>query len=123
MIEIRDVLSQYDPKNIYNMDESGLFYRLGPSRTYLTANESKRGTRSTEFQKQKSRISIVMCVNCDGCHILPVCHIGTSTNPHCFRDPGFTSLKEKYWAQPNEWMDSDGLWRWINFWYCEVKKI
>ena len=108
MVEIRDVLSQYDPKNIYNIDESALFCRLGPSRTYLTVNGSRRDKRGTESQKQKNRISIVMRVNCDGCHILPVCYIGTATNPHCFRDPRFASLKENYWdSQTDGWTAMD----------------
>ena len=105
------------------MDESALLYRLGPSRTYLTANESRRDTRGTEFQKQKRSISILMCINFDGSHILPTCYIGTATNPHCFCDPRFASLKEDYWGQPNRWMDSNGYRRWINFWYSEVKTI
>ena len=123
ILEIRDVLSQYDPKNIYVTDESVLFYRLGPSRTYLTANESRRDTRRAEFQKHRRHISFAMCVNCDGSHILPVSYIGTAKNPHCFRDPRFTSLKENYWAQENGSMSSNGFRRWINFWYGEVKKI
>ena len=101
MIEIRAILSQCDSKNIRNIDESALFYILCPSDTYLTANGSRRDTRGTEFKKQKRRFSIVMCVNSDGSHVFPVWYIGTATNPHCFRDPRFTSLKEKYWAQSN----------------------
>ena len=30
MQEIRDISSEFDIRNIYNMDESGLFYRMGP---------------------------------------------------------------------------------------------
>ena len=123
IIEIREGLSQHDPKNIYSKDESALYYRLGPSRSYLAANEIRQDARGTEFQKHKRRISIVMCVNYDGSHIFSVSYNGTATNPHCFNDPRFTSLKEKYYAQPNKWIQSNGFWRWINFWYSELKKI
>ena len=122
MIEIRDVLSQYDPKNIYNMDESGLFYRLGPSRTYLAANESRNDTRGTELQKHERRFSIVMWVNSDGSHILSVSYLGTAMNPNFFGDPRFAPLKGNNWSWPDGWMDCNGFRRWINFWNSEVKK-
>ena len=32
MVVIRDITSTYEAQNIYNMDESGLLYRMGPSR-------------------------------------------------------------------------------------------
>ena len=77
MIEIRDVLSQSDPKNIYSMDESGLFYRLVLSCTYQDASKKRSDTRRTELQKQKRRISIVMCADSDGSNILPVSYVGS----------------------------------------------
>ena len=111
MIAILDVLSQYDPKNIYDMDESALFYRLSPNRTYLTAKESRRHTKRTEFQKHKRRISIVMCVNCDYSYIRPLSYMGTATNMHCFGDPRFNSLEQNIWrSRTYRWtaMDSGG---------------
>ena len=41
MQEIRDIPSKYDFRNIYNMDESGLFYHIGPRIAYLTRDESR----------------------------------------------------------------------------------
>ena len=35
MAVIRDITSTYESQDIYNMDESGLLYRVGPSKTYL----------------------------------------------------------------------------------------
>ena len=67
MIEIREGLSQHDPKNIYSKDELALYYRLGPSRSYLAANEIRPYTRGTKFQKHKRRISIVTCFNYHVC--------------------------------------------------------
>ena len=36
MEEIREIAAEYDVSNIYIMDESGLFYRMLPRRTYLS---------------------------------------------------------------------------------------
>ena len=38
------------------MDESGLFYHLGPRRSYLSGNESRRDMRGTLFNKRKEHV-------------------------------------------------------------------
>ena len=113
MEEIRGILSTYELKNIYNVDESGLFYRMGPNRTYLTASENRAETRGTEMQKYKQRVSIEMCVNADGSHAFPVHYIGNSRNPMCLKSAQFSHLKSNYWSQPNGWMDSKGFDHWL----------
>ncbi len=72
MLEFRSISSQYDIKKIYSVGESGLFYRMGPHQAYFTRNESRSTTRGTELQKHKRRVSILMCMNADGSHVLPV---------------------------------------------------
>ena len=54
MEEIRTAVDNYTTKMVYNMDETGLFYRLGPNRSYLLASEDRRNIRGTELQKCKS---------------------------------------------------------------------
>ena len=45
MQQIRDISSQYDARNICNMDESGLFYSTGLRTTYLTRDEERYSTQ------------------------------------------------------------------------------
>lgn len=33
---LQELLSHYDPQDVYNMDETGLFYRLGSNQTLTT---------------------------------------------------------------------------------------
>ncbi len=66
MRELRSQLSNYQPKDIFNMDESGLFYRAMPARTYLAYNESRKTVRGTKALKAKDRVTLVLCVNADG---------------------------------------------------------
>ena len=68
MREICNTVSKYSPANVYNVDESGLFYRMGLSRTYLLAEENRAETRVTSMQNHKNCITIVLCVNADGSH-------------------------------------------------------
>ena len=53
MQEIRDISSGYDIRNIYNMEETGLFYRMRTRMTYLTREKivqlrEERRCRSTK---------------------------------------------------------------------------
>ena len=61
MQEIRDTVSKYSPSNVYNVEESGLSYRMGPSYIqyiyiyiYLLAEENRAETRGTSMQKHKT---------------------------------------------------------------------
>ena len=65
MAEIRSTAREYPRSMVYNMDETGLFYRMGRNRTYLLQSEDRRATRGTEVQKQKQRITVMLCVNAD----------------------------------------------------------
>ena len=49
MEEIRSIAAEYSLDNIYNQDESGLFYRMGPNRTYLGKDETRSSARGTSF--------------------------------------------------------------------------
>ena len=121
MEQIRDIAKHYHVSNIYNMDESGLFYRMGPQRIYLSGFEQRDAVRGTEFGKHKKRVTIVLACDADGTHVLPVSYIGSDNNPRCFRNGRLNSQKNRYWSQKNSWMDSKGFDHWIKWWYSEVQ--
>jgi len=51
---LREKLSRFPLDRIYNMDETGLFYRLEPDRSLAT-------TRLSGRKKNKERLSIALC--------------------------------------------------------------
>ena len=55
------VIEQYDPENVYNMDETGLFFPLLPRYSLLMPYEDKLTTRGKE--KSKDRVSLTVPVN------------------------------------------------------------
>ena len=85
MAIIRDIASTYEAQNIYYMEESGLLYRMGPNRTYLTAVECRASTRGTEMLKHEQRVTVVMCINAYGSHAFPVHYTGKAETPICLR--------------------------------------
>jgi hypothetical protein len=92
------------------MDESGLFYRALPTRTYVSSEEGDRTRiRGSKTLRAKDRVTLILCVNADGsCKILPVI-IGSAKNPHCFRD---SPSPIPYLSQRNAWVDRDVYSTW-----------
>ncbi|KAI9549182.1 hypothetical protein GHT06_006813 [Daphnia sinensis] len=70
---IRDKLLRYRACNVFNMDETGLFYRALPTRTYVSNEEGQRKSiRGTKALRAKDRIALVLCVNATGsCKVDP----------------------------------------------------
>ena len=56
MAEIRSIAQGYSIRNIYNMDESGLFYRMCPRISYLSPDEKMK--RSMRYRVTTSQISL-----------------------------------------------------------------
>ena len=99
----------YEMCNIFNMDETGLFYRAIPSRTYLLDGESKKNARGTKQMKAKDRLTVILCVNATGtCKISPTV-IGTAKRPRCFvRNPP----ELPYFNQTSAWNDKETFQKW-----------
>lgn len=75
---IREVMKDYDLKDIYNMDETGLMYRNAPTRT--VSKEKVSG-----IKMDKSRMTVAFFCNADGSHKLEPIIIGTHAKPRCFK--------------------------------------
>ena len=75
--KLREVLAGYQLHDIYNLDETGLFFRLEPNKTLATGCVS--GTK-----KYKQRISIALCANADDSDKLKPLVIGKAARPRCF---------------------------------------
>ncbi len=95
---------------------------MGPRYSYLSPAETRKTVRGTELQKQKARITVVLCVNADGSHNIPVRYIGHSSKPRCLSDERFEYLTENCSSQPNAWVDNK-FQKWITWWYSEVRKV
>lgn len=82
---------------LYNADESGLQFRLLPTRTYVTTKEKSAPGRKSA----KERITFMLTANADGSHKVKPLVIGKSKNPRCFK--GFKNPLP-YANSKNAWM-------------------
>ena len=72
MEAVRGLLQDLPPENIFNMDETGLFYRCLPNRSFVPV-EQRRAARGTKSMKAKERVTLVLACNATGSRKVPVC--------------------------------------------------
>ena len=107
--KVREACQEYELANIFNVDETGIFYKLLPNRTYLSQAENRKTARGTKGMKAKDSVSAYMCTNATGTANVPMSIIGKSKNPRCFR---VTPCPIKYWSQANAWPDGPTFKKW-----------
>ncbi|XP_037564678.1 tigger transposable element-derived protein 4-like [Dermacentor silvarum] len=78
--ELQEALAAYDAADIFNFDESALFYCLLPDRTLAFKNEKCTGGKHA-----KNRVSVAFGVNMTGSEKLPLMVIGRYGKPRCFK--------------------------------------
>ncbi len=94
----------YENKNAFNVDETGLYYKLVPSKTIC--KNVKPG-----FKLLKDRISLLLCTNADGSEKLDPLLIGKSKRHKCLRN--FKNNVE-YKSNSLVWMTSDLFNGWFS---------
>ena len=97
--KFKELLKEYEAKNIFNLDETALFYKLLPNRTLC--NQAKaRGVKSS-----KERVSVVFCVSYTG-EKLPPMIIGKAAMPRSLRGVDLNKVGVKYTNTFKSWMTS-----------------
>jgi DDE superfamily endonuclease/Tc5 transposase DNA-binding domain/CENP-B N-terminal DNA-binding domain len=92
----------YDYKDIFNADETGLFYKLLPNKTM-----SRKGKTCTGGKLSKERVTVLLCSNATGTDKLKPLVIGKYENPRCFKFVNKKSLPVQYYWNTNAWMTKD----------------
>ena len=104
--EVNDLLEVYDAEDVYNLDETGLFYRLGPNSTL--------GSGSIYGLKQsKERISIALCCNASGTDKQKPLVIGKFARPRCFVKTFDLKIYVDYTFNKKAWMTSSVFQDWL----------
>ncbi|XP_071107261.1 jerky protein homolog-like [Haliotis cracherodii] len=89
----------YDEEQIYNCDETGLYYKLLPDKTLGTKEDKQTG-----FKSAKQRVTVLLTCNKPGMHKLKPLVIGSAQNPRCFHHVNREALPTHYSASANAWM-------------------
>lgn len=77
--ELRRVIRDYRPKDVYNMDKSAFFYNNVP-------RESMSFGMAPSLKQSKARVTMAVCANADGTHKQHVLFLGKSLRPRWLSD-------------------------------------
>jgi hypothetical protein len=91
----------FAPKDVFNIDETGLFFQMLPDRSLSTVEYTK-GTKK-KSKKAKDRITVALCCNSDGSEKMKLYVIGKTLKPRCFCDFN-VNLYADYTANKKAWM-------------------
>lgn len=75
------ILQNYAPKDVFNADETALFWRAQPTKTL-----ELKGKKCYGGKLSKERISVMVMANSDGTEKYPLLAIGKFANPRCFKN-------------------------------------
>lgn len=85
---------------IFNFDETGLWYKTMPNRTMAAKEE----TQAPGFKNSKDRVTIGACCNADGSFKLTLVLVGKSARPRAFKNISPKNLPVSYKHQNSAWM-------------------
>lgn len=110
-----ELLSQYDEENIYNADETGLYYRATPDGSLTYRHQNISG-----YKKAMDRVTVLCCTNMAGTDKKKIVLIGKSANPRCFKGIQRDALPVTYFANRNAWMTAAIFTEWLSGWNDEL---
>ena len=114
---LKDVWPQlrerYSSDDIFNCDETGLYYRMWPDTTLSYKHDTSRG-----FKKVKDRITVLVTASMTGEKKRPLI-IGKSHNPRCFKN--IKTFPTDYYSQRKGWMTSELYSRYLKGWDSQLR--
>lgn len=108
------IISEFSPENVYNADETGLYYRALPEHTYIFKNEGAQGCKIS-----KERLTVLCCVNMIG-NKEKLLVISKYKNPRCFRN--VSTLPVNYHSNSNAWMTTVIFNEWLIKWDAKLNR-
>ncbi|GFT18925.1 tigger transposable element-derived protein 6 [Trichonephila clavipes] len=103
---LSDLIKEYEPRNIFNTDETGLFFKCLPEKTFTFKKEKCHGGKHS-----KERLTILLTVNMDGSEKITPLVIGKSAKPRCFK--GINSFPTNYRSNKKAWMTTELFNEWL----------
>ncbi|UYV82433.1 hypothetical protein LAZ67_21002131 [Cordylochernes scorpioides] len=78
---LRELIQDKDARDVFNVDETGLFFKCTPDKTLAFKHEKCHGGKLS-----KERVTLLVGANMDGSEKLPLLMIGKAANPRCFKN-------------------------------------
>ena len=112
---LRQILSVFDPEDVYNADETGLYFRGLPDQGHTVSSKKLSGMKIA-----KDRITVLACCNMSGTDKRPLLVIGKSKQPRCF-PTNLKTLPVVYKNSAKSWMTSCIFTDWLKDFNKEIR--
>ena len=106
------------PNEVYNADETVLYYRATPDGSLCYCHEKLSGSK-----KAMERITVLCCSNLTGSDKCKLLVIGKSLRPHCFKNVNVDNLPVTYRANKKARMTSQIFTEWLAAWDSYLTKV
>lgn len=100
----------YVPQQVFNCDETGLFWKKMPSRTFITKEEKKK----PGHKPMKDRLTLLLCSNASGDFRVKPLLVYHSENPRAFKHVNKFQLGVQWRANPKARMTRQIFVDWVN---------
>ena len=100
--KLQQIISNYDANDIFNCDETGLFWKLEPSKTLAQGSQ-------TGIKKSKERVTILLICNATGTQKLKPLFIHKYKNPRALMGINLNTLSVDYYWNKTSWMQTS-IW-------------
>lgn len=114
--QLPSLIKEYNMKDIFNADETGLFYRALPTKSLAFKCSNSHGSK-----KVKHRITIMFCASALGEKEQPLI-INTALRPRCFKNVDMSKINVHWYANKKAWMTGSIFTEWIEIFNEEMKK-
>lgn len=111
---LKSLLAGWDLCNVFNMDETALFYAMSPDRGLAT-------TQHHGQKQSKVRLTLAFTANADGTERLPPLIIGRAKRPRCFQKKTGEQLGFNYHSNSRAWMTGDIFRQWLVDWDKQLR--
>lgn len=114
--KLKLIIKDYDVKDIFNADETGLYYLAMPNKTFALKSDKCAGRKSA-----KQRVTILFCSSMNGEKETPLV-IGKSKNPRCFKGAHIDKLPLEWVSNKKAWMTTEIMMSWLKNFDRKMKK-
>jgi len=101
---------EYCPDQVFNADETGLFWKKMPSRTFITKSEKI----ASGFKAAKVRVTFLLCSNASGARMLKPLMINRSLHPRALKGKNIAELPVHFMANKKAWVTTAAFITWFN---------
>jgi hypothetical protein len=104
--KLKIITANYERDDIYNLDETALFFKLQPNKTL-----SNGATHGEKINKE--RVTVALCCNATGTEKLKPIIIHKYMRPHCFSGTYNPNVYSYYFFNKKAWMTSIIFTEWF----------